>query len=246
MTKPNYFAIIPAEVRYNKELPDKAKLLYAEITCLCNFRGNCWATNEYFARLYEVNVDTISKNIKILEKNGLLKIKYLYNGNIISKRIISIAKKHVGLPLADRKKHVGANVKKHVENIKITTSNINSNKTLDNADALSIAKSHKKVEKKEGNPDVTILKTYFYEKHLKEKGSKVAPDHGADGKIFKDLLYTFTCDELKAKIDVFLKWNDKWMNEHNIPYDVKKFRGQINKIGVLENKPKEIKYGKDY
>ena len=252
MTKPNYFAIIPAEVRYNKELPDKAKLLYAEITCLCNFRGNCWATNEYFARIYEVTVDTISKNIKLLEKNGLLRIKYIYNGNVISKRIISIAKKHVGLSPANVKKDVGADVKKHVENIKITTSTINSNKTLDNADALSIAKSHKKVEKKDGNPNVTTLRTYFYDTHLEKKKSVLAPDWGGDGKILKDLLNTFTFDELKAKIDVFLTWNDKWMNDNNVPYDIKKFKSQINKIGVVQAKDKPLKsfggerYGRDY
>jgi hypothetical protein len=246
MTKPNYFAIIPADVRYNKELPDKAKLLYAEITCLCNFRGNCWATNEYFARLYEVNTETISRNIQLLEKHKLIRIKYVYNGNVIIKRVIAVAKNHYGEALADHKKRNGADHKKRKENIKITTSTINSNKTLDNADALSIVKSHKKVENKEGNPNVTLLRTYFYDKHLEEKKSVLAPDWGGDGKILKDLLNTFTFEELKTKIDVFLTWNDKWMNDNNVPYDIKKFKSQINKIGVVQSKPPQIKYGKDY
>ena len=34
--KPSYYAIIPANVRYDKRLTDKAKLLYGEITCLTN------------------------------------------------------------------------------------------------------------------------------------------------------------------------------------------------------------------
>lgn len=72
--QPNYYAIIPANVRY-ANIPDKAKLLYGEITALCNKEGYCWANNTYFANLYQVHKNTISRLIGILVKNKLINIE---------------------------------------------------------------------------------------------------------------------------------------------------------------------------
>ena len=72
----NYFAVIPASVRYDKNLKPISKLLYGEITALCNEKGYCWASNGYFAELYEVSNDTISRAIKQLEECGHIKCVY--------------------------------------------------------------------------------------------------------------------------------------------------------------------------
>ena len=37
----SYYAVMTAEVRYDKELCPNAKLLYAEITALSNTKGYC-------------------------------------------------------------------------------------------------------------------------------------------------------------------------------------------------------------
>lgn len=69
--KPNYYAVLPANVRY-ADIPASAKLIYAEITALCNKEGYCWATNKYFAGLYEINQSTVSRLISKLAKKEFL------------------------------------------------------------------------------------------------------------------------------------------------------------------------------
>ena len=72
--KPNYFAVIPANVRYDDELTEKAKLLYGEITCLSNKEGYCFALNNYFAKLYKCSTRAIQNSISKLEQKGYIKV----------------------------------------------------------------------------------------------------------------------------------------------------------------------------
>ena len=59
--KPNYYAILTANVRYDSRLTPNAKLLYAEITALCNMNGKCTATTSYFTNLYQVSRVSVQK-----------------------------------------------------------------------------------------------------------------------------------------------------------------------------------------
>ena len=86
---PSYYAIIPAKVRYDQNVPANAKLLYGEITALCNKEGYCWATNAYFANLYGVHKNTVSDwiaklisaehiNLELIYEEGTRQVKYRY------------------------------------------------------------------------------------------------------------------------------------------------------------------------
>ena len=78
MEKPSYFAILTADVRYDKTLKPLARLLYAEITALCNKEGYCWAGNQYFADLYEVDKNTVSGWIGQLKTRGYITVQLEY------------------------------------------------------------------------------------------------------------------------------------------------------------------------
>ena len=94
MKQPNYYAIISAEVRYDKNLTANAKLLYAEITALLNMNGECFATNKYFSELYGKSIVTISKWISELVANGYVSSSYKYKEGTkeIDRRYLSILK----------------------------------------------------------------------------------------------------------------------------------------------------------
>lgn len=91
-----YYAIIPANVRYDKDLVPNAKLLYGEITALCNEKGYCWASNQYFAELYNVSDRTIKNWISQLADKGYIQrsVKYREGNKEIEQRKLFIGREN--------------------------------------------------------------------------------------------------------------------------------------------------------
>ena len=118
MEKPNYYAVIPAEVRYNKKLTPNAKLLYAEITALCNMNGKCTASTQYFCRLYEVSRVSIQKWLKNLEDNNYIKRVNIYKQG--SKEILSRVITLVNTPCKEK---FTDNTNINITNTNLTDSN---------------------------------------------------------------------------------------------------------------------------
>ena len=92
--KPSYYAIIPADVRYSNLKPN-AKLLYGEITALSSKEGYCFATNNYFAKLYNVTKNTISLWVSQLNKEAFISVELIKKGEQITERRLGIIKKEV-------------------------------------------------------------------------------------------------------------------------------------------------------
>ena len=84
-----YYAVIPASVRYDKNLKPAEKLLYGEISALCNKEGYCFAKNKYFAELYSVSQSSVSRWISNLTKLGFLEVQIIRNqkNEVIERRI---------------------------------------------------------------------------------------------------------------------------------------------------------------
>ena len=96
MEKPNYYAIITADVRYDKRLNSFAKLIYAEITALANKEGYCWANNFFFAKNFETTERTVQRALSLLEDYGYIK-KELLNNNTERKMYICKTKLSEGV-----------------------------------------------------------------------------------------------------------------------------------------------------
>lgn len=84
---PNFYAVIPATVRYCKSIPPAARLLYGELTALSNREGFCWASNKYFQDLYDASERTIRSWLEALQEQRLINIEIIRDGFQVRRKI---------------------------------------------------------------------------------------------------------------------------------------------------------------
>ena len=90
--KPNYYALLPANIRYDERLNAQQKIMYSEITALSNVYGYCFASNKYFSKLYGCSSITISRWINTLKQYGYIRVEMdrnPENNNLLRKIYIS-------------------------------------------------------------------------------------------------------------------------------------------------------------
>lgn len=68
------WAILPARVRYDRNLSPNAKLIYSEIAAKVNEYGYCFAHNQEFSERFGIKPDTVSSLIKTLEEAEYIRV----------------------------------------------------------------------------------------------------------------------------------------------------------------------------
>ena len=190
----SYYAIIPANVRYDKRLTANAKLLFGEITALCNDKGYCWARNSYFAELYGVSKTSISKWISQLIEYGYIfsEIQYKEGTKEIENRYLKLVDNPINenvIPIKEKLKGYERKVNDPIEE-KLNTpieEKLKDNNTVIN-NTFNNTFNNKKVRKKEKEPEKKsfsfdeIINSYTdneelrmeLKEHLKTRKSKKA------------------------------------------------------------------------
>jgi hypothetical protein len=180
MTIPSYFAVIPADVRYCKNLEPNAKLLFGEITCLTQKEGFCWASNHYFAELYDVCERTVTNWLQSLEENGFIEVHTQKVGMRWDRKIFIIKEMFTkGKKLPDRQennfpiegKKTSTEEKQDSNNIKQQHDAAASLKIYECLDSVNIPQRDK-IEITERNLEANVKKAIAWATHPETKINK--------------------------------------------------------------------------
>lgn len=124
--KPTYYAILTADVRYSTKINASEKLLFAEITALSQKDGTCWASNRYFADLYDVSKETVSRWVASLARESFITMRYTYKDGTkeIDKRYMQIYQGGID-------KNIKGGIDENVKVNSTSFNTINTNKAFD-------------------------------------------------------------------------------------------------------------------
>lgn len=184
--KKSYYAVIPANVRYDEQLSPNAKLLYGEITALCNSEGYCWASNKYFAELYGVTNRTIANWLRELADREYIKAEVFFKtgSREIEKRFITITQQ----PHENNFTTYGKNFQyPHEKNFttphekKFSDNNTSLNTTLNNTNEYKESMSDKPTRTRFIPPTVEEVKEYCSERKNKVDAERFVDYYTSNG-----------------------------------------------------------------
>lgn len=214
MEQPNYYAIIPASIRYDEKITPGAKLLYGEITALSNKKGFCWAKDQYFMNLYNVGQTTVQRWLHSLQSGGYIKrsVQYKEGTKEIENRYIRIR----AYPIPENG-HTPMPKNGQGNSTSINNTRVN--------------KNHSPVDTgQRPEPDYAGLIQY-----LNQKSGKHYRDTPTNRSLIKTRLSDgATVDDIKAAIDhVCAGWRGTKMDQYIRPstiFRASKFEGYVNSV----------------
>ncbi|WP_213406043.1 DnaD domain protein [Staphylococcus pasteuri] len=189
--QPSYYSIITANVRYDNRLTDSEKLLFAEITSLSNKYGYCTASNNYFAKLYQVVKETISRRISKLQSLGYLKVELVKQGNEVKQRKI--------YPMTQSSIPIDAEINTPID-AKVKENNTRFNNTRINRDRDDVANSFKYISN-----NLEIIQS-----PLKAQQLEQAINDFKDNKLDIVTVATDYCKENNKGINYLIKVLENW------------------------------------
>lgn len=225
--QPAYYAVIPADVRYDTKLSANAKLLYGEITALCNKRGFCWANNTYFSKLYSKTNRVVTNWVSELQKAGHIRIEldhekgnrrclYLWNktSRAMEEKFHSPIEENFHRPIEEKFQH---------NNTESNTTRSNNTSKPSSTCSVEVpvltvtvagTAQRKKLAPKKESIHQGMIQTY-HDWHLKEFQIKPQID-GSDTKVVKNIVYFLERNIAKEGVTVIqafemiLKRHRKW------------------------------------
>lgn len=88
----NWYAVLTADVLYDKNLTSRQKLLVAVVANLSNEKGYCFASNDYLAELLNCGVRSLQRDLEALEGKYLGRVLQVdKNGKTTSRALTPVS-----------------------------------------------------------------------------------------------------------------------------------------------------------
>lgn len=194
----NGYSLCLNEWALDKDIKNELNLLLI-ISSLTAEKGYCYASNKYFAELFDTNEVSISRKIKKLEEKKYIKIEYKMNGNAIKSREIRLTKMLMAV-----NKNVNGAVNKNVKD-----NNISSNNNINNKNIYSDCE---KFYKEEFDRFWRAYPRKDSRSKAKEKFIKLKPDKELVDLMIKQIERFKNTDSWKKDNGQFIPYAITWLN----------------------------------
>ncbi|MDC7244112.1 MAG: helix-turn-helix domain-containing protein [Sphaerochaetaceae bacterium] len=217
---PSYYTVIPSYIRYHPKLSYFEIVLYSEIVALSNKYGYSFASNSYFAKVFNKSTKTISRSINKMIQLKLLRVEIDKEGGNKRKLYISLYENNdilYKLNESTMDKNVNTPIDKNVNN----TLDKNVEYPIDKNVQHNIIKEPSIIKNNNINNNMSIP----------AKSCHNTPfNYQPLNPFFRKRNYKIMNSKKNSKKDVQVEWLDKYVND----------------MGINLNEDVQVEWLKDY